>query len=68
MSERTLLVYGLAAGETERWREELLCSAARTEEEVEAVKAAAGRDGWHSFRVAEHTEGARPDFARAVNI
>jgi hypothetical protein len=57
-----ILVYGLKAGETERYMEDLLSSRCRTPADVEAVKAAASKDGWHSFRVAEYN-GEAPNFA-----
>jgi len=57
-----ILVYGLKAGETERYMEDLLSSQCRTSADVEAVKSAASRDGWHSFRVAEYN-GEAPNFS-----
>ncbi len=60
------LVYGLARGQTERYMEELLSSRCRNMADVEKVKAAAGADGWHSFRVATFTPGDIPDFGATV--
>ena len=65
--ETLILVYGLARGETERYMETLLASRCRSQADVEKVKAAAARDGWHSFRVAV-SDGSAPDFARAVGV
>ena len=65
---REVMVYGLRQGETERYMEELLAAfpnnhlAARN---VDAVQAAASRDGFHSFRVA-NWDGEAPNFGAAV--
>jgi hypothetical protein len=61
-----LIVYGLAKAATERWQEDLL-AVCKTAEQVERVKAAAARDGFHSFRVAEY-HGEKPDFRKAVSV
>ena len=62
------LIYGLPAGETERWKEDLLYDGGLllTAEQVEMIKAAAGADGWHSFRVTTFTPGEPVDFTRAL--
>lgn len=62
----SLLLYGIAAGESERYNEQLLSAACRTELELERIQALAAADGWHSFRVAGFIDGERPDFAKAV--
>ncbi len=65
---REVIMYGLRQGETERHKEELLAAfpnnhlAARN---VEAVKVAASRGGFHSFRVA-NWNGEAPNFGDAV--
>ena len=64
------LIYGLPADTTETWREEILAilsGATDTIENVERVKAAAGADGWHSFRIARFN-GEKPDFSNVLNI
>ncbi len=63
--ERIILVYGLPRGETERYTESLLSSRCKTAADVESVKAAAGADGWHSFRVTV-SDGRKPDFANVL--
>jgi hypothetical protein len=61
------LIYGLAAGETERYTEALLSSRCVTKTEVDRVIAAATRDGWHSFRVTGFKlDGKIPDFGATV--
>ena len=60
-----LLVYGLAKGETKRYMEDLLASHCKSPADVAAVKAAASKDGWHSFRVAEY-RGEAPNFTKVV--
>ena len=62
------LLYGIPKGETERYTEELLSTNASTEAQIEAVKAAASKDGFHSFRIAYFTPGEKVDFAGAVNV
>ena len=64
---KQILVYGLGAGETERYMEALLASSCRTESDIEAVKSAASKDGFHSFRVATW-DGSAPNFAHAVRV
>ena len=63
---KQILIYGLPAGETERYMESLLAESCKTEEDIEKVKAAASKDGWHSFRVTTW-DGSPPDFAGTVN-
>ena len=61
-----ILVYGLRASSTERYQEELLATNCRTAAHIEAVKAAAAAEGFHSFRVATY-DGSAPNFAACVN-
>lgn len=61
------LLYGIRAGETERYTEELL-TATPDKARVEFIKTAAGRDGWHSFRIARFTPGQKPDFIKTINL
>ena len=63
--ETLTLVYGIAKGETERYMEQLLSSRCKTLAEIERVKQAAAKDGFHSFRVAI-SDGLAPDFTKAV--
>ena len=62
----TIIVWGLPAGETELWKETLLAETCRTPADVAAVKCAASKDGWHSFRIAKFTNGEIPDFVKAI--
>ena len=59
-----IVVYGLSARDTERWQEALLAETCRTAADVEAVKVAAAKDGWHSFRVARIDLSQPPDFTK----
>lgn len=63
--ERLTLLYGLPRGETERYTERLLSANCKTPADLERVKAIAGTDGWHSFRVAT-SDGRAPDFANVL--
>ena len=60
------LLYGIPAGETERYTEALLSTKANTPAQIEAVKAAASKDGFHSFRIAKFTVGEKPDFTKVL--
>ena len=65
-----ILIYGLPRGETRGYMEDLLACFVKTDkaaQNVEAVKAAASAQGFHSFRIATYS-GEAPDFAKAVNI
>ena len=57
------LLYGLPAGETEGWKEELL-TCAMSLRAVARVREEAAADGWHSFREATFTPGEVPKFGR----
>lgn len=63
---KEILIYALPKGETERYTEDLISSRCKTDKDIAAVKAAAAKDGWHSFRVAEYN-GEAPNFAAAVS-
>lgn len=66
---REILIYGLKQGETREYMEDLLaCFPAndKAAQNIEAVKAAATADGFHSFRVAGFVPGTVPNFAKAV--
>ena len=60
------LIYGLRAGNNERWQEELLIARhGLTMADIERVKGAAAKDGFHSFRVTKWN-GGKPNFAATV--
>lgn len=60
-----ILIYGIPKGETERYMEDLLSMRCRNQADIDKVKAAASKDGWHSFRIAYYN-GEAPDFTKAV--
>ena len=62
-----MLLYGLPKNETERYAEVLLATQCRSSKDVDAAKAAASKDGFHSFRVATFN-WEKPDFSKAVTI
>lgn len=62
---REILVYGIPAGETERYTEDLLATTCKTADDVARVKAAAAKDGFHSFRIAYYN-GEPPDFSNVL--
>ena len=62
-----LIVWGKPVGRTDGLSETLLAETCRNAADVAKVKAAASRDGWHSFRVATYN-GEAPNFAKAVNV
>lgn len=63
------VIYGIPKDDTERHTETLLCDIAETENDVEAVKEAASREGYHSFRVANYDPQVfeKPDFIGTIN-
>lgn len=63
--EPEILLYGIPAGEIERYTEELLYTKAKTKEDIERVKAVAAKDGFHSFRVTTF-DGTPPDFTKVL--
>jgi hypothetical protein len=68
---KEILIYGLPKGETRDYMEDLLACFQVTDkaaQNVEAVKAAASAQGFHSFRVVGFVPGTKPNFAKAVNI
>jgi len=60
------VMYGLPKGATARYEEVLLLTNA-TPEKIEKVKELAGRDGFHSFRVASIDLSVAPDFSKTLN-
>jgi hypothetical protein len=63
------LIYALPAGATERYQEELISSQCKTTADMLAVKSAASKDGWHSFRAVPFVFGiTSANFAAAVAI
>ncbi len=66
-----ILIYGLKQNETRDYMEDLLACFPVTDkaaQNVEAVKAAASAQGFHSFRIAGFVPGSVPNFAKAVNV
>lgn len=67
-----IVVYGLPAGEVERYKECILAVWESIGEDgdranVELVKAASSADGWHSHRVWMF-DWSPPDWAATVNL
>lgn len=66
-----ILIYGLKQGESRDYMEDLLAcfkTGANDATNIEKVKAAASAEGFHSFRVTGFVPGAKPNFAKAVNV
>jgi hypothetical protein len=61
-----ILLYGLAQGETESYKEDLLATNCKNEQDIEKVIAHATQHGFHSFRVALYN-GEKPDFTKVFN-
>lgn len=59
------ILWALPKDSNDRLDEKPMTSMALTSKQVEKVKAAASKDGWHSFRVAED-DNELPDFVKAV--
>lgn len=62
-----ILVYGLPKGETERYTEVLLSTKCRNENDVERIKEAAIKDGFHDFRVTRFVPGKLPNFIKTIS-
>lgn len=64
------LIYGLPAGETRDYMEELLYDGGLklTEAQIQKVFDAASAAGYHSFRVTGFDPTMKPDFAKAVRV
>lgn len=65
MIERVM--YGLPKDATERYEEVILLTNIQSDEQIEKVKELAGKDGFHSFRVADINLGIAPNFAKTLN-
>lgn len=66
---KEILIYGLKQGEHRDYMEDLLAcfkDGANTEANIERVKAAAGAQGFHSFRVTSYA-GQAPNFVAVIN-
>jgi hypothetical protein len=67
MQTHEIWLWGLPKGVTDPAKEALMASNCKNEADIEKVKAAASKDGWHTFRVSTW-DGSPPDFAKTVNI
>lgn len=63
--EQKFIMWALPAGSNDRMDEKPLVSFPITLAEVEKVKAASAKDGWHGFRVVPE-KGEVPDFTKAI--
>jgi hypothetical protein len=61
-----IVVWGLPAGETNRIHERIIYDHCQNAEQVKAVKVAAAKLGYHSFRTLT-IDGSKPDFIGAIN-
>lgn len=62
-----ILIYGLAANDTERYMEQLLCTQCKTQSDIDALIEKATNAGFHSFRITTFN-WEKPDFAKTVAI
>ena len=62
---RELILWGIPAGSNDAIDAVILCTQAKTQADIEQVKVAAARDGFHSFTV-QTIDGTLPDFAGTV--
>lgn len=61
------ILWALPKGSNDRMEEKPMTSMPLTMEQVEKVKQAAAKDGWHSFRV-QTDDFSAPDFTKAVSL
>lgn len=59
------VLYGIPKGKTERYEEVLLLTNG-TPRKIQEVKDLAGKDGFHSFRVAVIDLSVPPDFSKTI--
>lgn len=64
-SEKMYIVWGLAKGETEDWKEQPLIFTPKNYKDAMAVIEQATKDGWQNCRLALETSGI-PDFSKTV--
>lgn len=63
---KELVLWGIPQGSNDAIDEKVLFTKARTENDIERIKALASRDGWHSFRVQVLDLEEKPDFTKIV--
>jgi hypothetical protein len=61
------IVWAMPKNSNDRLDEKTLTSMALTAKQVEKVKEAASKDGWHGFRVVEDSNEV-PDFTKGINL
>jgi hypothetical protein len=61
------IVWAMPKNSNDRLDEKPLTSMALTAKQVEKVKEAASKDGWHGFRVVEDSNEV-PDFTKGINL
>ena len=60
------VIWALPAGETDRLYEQVMSTNTRNATDIAKVIAAAGKDGWHSFRVTKLDLSQSPDFSKVL--
>lgn len=61
-----LILWGIPKGETDSLYAQVLYTQAKTEADIERIKALASKDGWHSFSI-QRIDGTIPDFGKGVS-
>ncbi len=64
-SPKKFFLWALPAGQTDRLHERPLTSMSLTADQLEKVKTAASKDGWHGFRSAPDSNDL-PDFTAGL--
>lgn len=62
-----IVLWGIAKGETEAWKEQVLYTKATNMNDIDKVRAIAAKDGWHSFRVSVIDLSQEPNFKECIN-
>jgi hypothetical protein len=65
MAKIEYVLWGMPKGSTDRLDEKVLYTQAKTEADIERIKALASADGWHSFRVQILDLDVLPDFGKS---
>ena len=67
MNKNNLILWGIPKNKSNGIDEILLLTSA-TSKDIEIIKTKAGRDGYHSFRVATINDRDKPDFINTITI
>lgn len=62
-----ILIYGLAANDSESYKEQLLSTQCKTRADINAIINKATQAGFHSFRIANFN-WEKPNFVKSIQV